>query len=151
MIRVVHLGSGCRYSTHPGSRGQKDTGSRIRVRNTGNTGTQQLFLEYGSGFWFRRPKSNKIRIVSTKVSDPHWFNADPDPEFFPIGFYLPSWRRRGRPTWRWTDTRHRLGREKNSTFLVLKKSLKSTLWTNLRFRKRWIRISYVRILILLSR
>jgi hypothetical protein len=33
----------------------------------------------------------------------------------------------------------------------LKKSLKSTLWTNLRFRKRWIRISYVRILILLSR
>jgi hypothetical protein len=34
IIRVVHPGSGCWLSTHPGSRGQKGTGSRIRIRNT---------------------------------------------------------------------------------------------------------------------
>ncbi len=40
MIRVVHPGSGSRIRilifTHPGSRGQKGTESRIRIRNTGN-------------------------------------------------------------------------------------------------------------------
>jgi hypothetical protein len=30
MIRDVHPGPGCRLTTHPGSRGQKGTGSRIR-------------------------------------------------------------------------------------------------------------------------
>jgi hypothetical protein len=37
MIRVVHPGSRIRMltSTHPGSRGQKGIGSRIRIRNTG--------------------------------------------------------------------------------------------------------------------
>jgi hypothetical protein len=30
MIRVVHPGSGSWFFTHPGSRGQKSTGSRIR-------------------------------------------------------------------------------------------------------------------------
>ena len=37
MIRVVHLGSRIRMLTfsHPGSRGQKGTQSRIRIRNTG--------------------------------------------------------------------------------------------------------------------
>jgi hypothetical protein len=36
LIRVVHPGSGSWFFTHPGSRiqGQKDTGSRILVRNT---------------------------------------------------------------------------------------------------------------------
>ncbi len=35
MIRVVHPGSGSGFFTHPGSRGQKATGSQIRFRNTG--------------------------------------------------------------------------------------------------------------------
>ncbi len=35
MIRVVHPGSGSWFFTHPGSRDQKGTGSRIRIRNTG--------------------------------------------------------------------------------------------------------------------
>ncbi len=34
MIRVVHPGSGSWFFTHPGSRGQKCTESRIRIRNT---------------------------------------------------------------------------------------------------------------------
>ncbi len=34
MIWVVHPGSGSWSFTHPGSRGQKGTGSRIRIRNT---------------------------------------------------------------------------------------------------------------------
>jgi hypothetical protein len=34
MIRVVHPGSGILIFTHPGSRGQKCTGSVIRIRNT---------------------------------------------------------------------------------------------------------------------
>jgi hypothetical protein len=32
--RIVHPVSGSRLFTHPGSRGQKGTGSRIRIRNT---------------------------------------------------------------------------------------------------------------------
>jgi hypothetical protein len=35
MIWDVHPGSGSCFFTHPGSRGQKVTGSRIRIRNTG--------------------------------------------------------------------------------------------------------------------
>ncbi len=35
MIRLVLPGSGS-YFTHPGSRGQKGTGSRIRISNTGH-------------------------------------------------------------------------------------------------------------------
>ncbi len=34
MIRVVPPGSGSRLFTHPAPRGQKDTGSRIRILNT---------------------------------------------------------------------------------------------------------------------
>ncbi len=34
MIRVVHSGSGLWFFTHPGSRGQKGTGSRIRDTET---------------------------------------------------------------------------------------------------------------------
>ncbi len=34
MIQVVHPGSGCWLSTHPGSRGQKGTRSRIQIRIT---------------------------------------------------------------------------------------------------------------------
>jgi hypothetical protein len=35
MFRVVHPGSGSLLFTHPGSSGQKGTGFRIRIRNTG--------------------------------------------------------------------------------------------------------------------
>ncbi len=39
MIRVVYPGSGSWFFTipDPGSRGQKGNGSRIQIRNTGNT------------------------------------------------------------------------------------------------------------------
>jgi hypothetical protein len=36
MNQNVHPGSGSRIFTHPGSRGKKGTGSRIRIRNTGH-------------------------------------------------------------------------------------------------------------------
>jgi hypothetical protein len=35
MIRYVHLDPDLEFFTHPGSRGQKGTGSLIRIRNTG--------------------------------------------------------------------------------------------------------------------
>jgi SpoVK/Ycf46/Vps4 family AAA+-type ATPase len=34
MIRAVHSGPGSCFFTHPGSRGQKGTGPRSRIRNT---------------------------------------------------------------------------------------------------------------------
>jgi hypothetical protein len=44
MIRYVHPGSGSWYFTHPGFRGQKGTGSRIRIRNIAETYKIDVFL-----------------------------------------------------------------------------------------------------------
>jgi hypothetical protein len=60
MIRVVHPGSGCRLSSHPGSRIQGSKRHRIRIRNTGQQALlskvadhvphgSALFLEARSG------------------------------------------------------------------------------------------------------
>ncbi len=52
MIRVVHTGSGSCFFTHPGSRGQKGNGSRIRIRNTAffnNLRCEAVMLFYKSG------------------------------------------------------------------------------------------------------
>ncbi len=88
MIRVVHTGSGSCFFTHPGSRGQKGNGSRIRIRNTAfcnNLRCEAVMLSYkteqfriccnvaacvvdpaqdfcqrsGSGFWIRVQKGKK--------------------------------------------------------------------------------------------
>ncbi len=54
MIRVVHPGSRMLTFSHPGSRGQKGTQSRIRIRNT--AGSCDFF-----GPWIR-DKFLRIRI-----------------------------------------------------------------------------------------
>ncbi len=45
MTRVVHPGSGSWFFTHPGSRGQNGTGSRIRIRNTAKATGGPLILQ----------------------------------------------------------------------------------------------------------
>ncbi len=56
MIRVVHLGSGSGswLFTHPGSRGQKGTGFRIRISNTTNLDPYPKHTLEGCKVWWRR-------------------------------------------------------------------------------------------------
>ncbi len=56
MIRIVHPGSGSLLFTHPGSRGQKATGSRFLIRSTGENNAEDRRL-VGDGFG----KVDKIR------------------------------------------------------------------------------------------
>ncbi len=70
MIRVVHPGSGSRYFTHPGSKGQKGTGSRIRIRNTALD--QYVHLGWTLTRWTGRrydpPTANWRPLVQTSTS-----------------------------------------------------------------------------------
>jgi hypothetical protein len=94
----------------PGSRGQKGTGSRIRIRNTGkDKGQKELAKKYKRKFvlaflldswririrtnidrsWFRRlkltdPDSQRWKEpLVTSVADPWHFGVDPDPDLDP--------------------------------------------------------------------
>ena len=57
MFRVAHPGSGSEFFTHPGSRGQKGTGSRIRVLNTHPT------LPFRAHIKALLPEVLRIRVV----------------------------------------------------------------------------------------
>jgi hypothetical protein len=79
MIRVVHPGSRIRMPTfsHPGSRGQKGTQSRIRIRNTDG-----MFIpDQGAGF-FSIPdqRSKKHQIPDPQhcllLSNPGFISVD---------------------------------------------------------------------------
>jgi hypothetical protein len=66
MIQVVHPGSG--LFTHPGSRGQKGTGSRFR--NTGES-EANILGQYGSGFRDLTTKKNSYIFLIQNRSQGH--------------------------------------------------------------------------------
>jgi hypothetical protein len=65
MIRDVNPGSGSLYFTYPGYRGEKDIGSRIRIRKTPETYKIDVFLLF-------REKENVVsRDLSLRIiTDP---------------------------------------------------------------------------------
>jgi hypothetical protein len=79
MIRVVHPGS--RFFTHPGSRGPKGTGSRIRIRNTvaeypvTSAAAAAAAISSGECFLFRRLLLEEVRLQPGCSPGPP---ADPD-------------------------------------------------------------------------
>ncbi len=83
MIRVVHPGSGCWLSTPPWSRGQKGTGSRIRIRYTVLNSRKMICdVHHGSRFFpIPDPDPGSKSKKKHRIPDPdtqHWFSSPRD-------------------------------------------------------------------------
>jgi len=59
----------------------------FRIRNTAANFLKDSFWKFGS--WIKCCVSGMfIRIPASRVSDPHWFNADPDTDPDPVFFLI---------------------------------------------------------------
>ncbi len=68
MIRVVHPASGSWLFTHPGSRGHKGTGSRIRISNT-------KFFNASKGYFLKANiKEGEVEITNKKKIEKNAFS-----------------------------------------------------------------------------
>jgi hypothetical protein len=75
MIWVVHPGSGSLPIPDPGSRGQKGTGSRIRICNTASNEAFCIYLQHESPYYNTEG--------GTRIEAPDWFH---------IGLFLFRYR-----------------------------------------------------------
>ncbi len=77
MIRDVYPGSRSWFFTHSGSRGQKDTGSRIRIRNTVILLTCRFMIVSEMIFCLKETKISKAS-VETNFADLGYRKNGPD-------------------------------------------------------------------------